>query len=339
MQAAANAARIAWGLQMSLIRSRGSARVGAGIALRELLAGDKPIDKGSLPKPIRRQRRRCVAFGFSAIVTATVAGCGTYVPEKNLFHADVIDERNRMSWEGKVESNIIANIRCEVTKGVYQAMSTGKVPWLAGWGAVISLNLTWDEISNLNPSLTYSVPIAGPSLFSMSGGLSESAHATRLESITFTWENKTLLREALLTRKALSTLDCSVLEDGTTVNSDLKIDQFIYDKASVASGHEATTRSIDYPQFSTFQETITFVVSFGGNVTPGLKLKRVAVNPTGVLASATRTETSQIIVTLGPIAKPASPAGPAELAVQAQVQHDAAYTAGATAAAIQGQSR
>lgn len=219
-------------------------------------------------------------------------------------------------------------------------MTTGNVPWLAGWGAYISLNLTWDEQSNVNPGLTYTTPIgSGSNIFSLGAGATGSAHATRYEAITFTLENKTLLREAMLTSRTSTGLDCSTLEEGATVESDLKIDEFIYDKASIAGGNEARTRPIDYPQFSTFQETLTFVVSVSGNVTPSWKFIRLSVNPSGPFLAATRTKTSQIIVTLGPIVKPAGPTGPAELALQAAIQHNAAITGGSTASAILSQSR
>jgi hypothetical protein len=281
------------------------------------------------------------ALGVSAIaLAALVSGCGLYVPQKDPLHANDIDPRNNMSRQGKIESNIIANIRCEVTRGVYNAVATGNVPWLAGWGAQISLNLTWDEQSSINPGLTYTTPIGiGPDMFSLGGGLAGSAHATRNEAITFTLENKTLLREAMLTSRTRSGLDCSALQEGATVQSDLKIDEFIYDKATIAGGHEARTSAIDYPQFSTFQETLTFVVSFGGNVTPSWKLIRLSINPGGQFLNGTRTNISTIIITLGPIAKPASPAGPAELALQAAVQHNAAFQGGSTASAILGQTR
>jgi hypothetical protein len=62
------------------------------------------------------------------------------------------------------------------------------------------------------------------------------------------------------------------------------------------------------------------------------------VNPSS-LASATRTNTSVVIVTLGPLAKPASPAGPAELSVQATVQHDFALAGALTGSAIVSQTR
>jgi len=239
-----------------------------------------------------------------------------------------------MSREGKIESNIIANIRCEVTKGLYRAIATGNVPWLAGWGASISLNLTWDDMSSVNPNILYTTPVGLTDMFSAGAGFSGSAHSTRNEDITFTLENKTLLREAMLDARSPQGLDCSALQDGVTVSSDLHIDEFIYDKVSIAGGHEARTRPIDNPQFSTFQETLTFVVTFGGNITPSWKLIRLSVIPSGQFLSETRSNTCVIIFTLGPSSNRASPAGAAQLATQSAVQHSAAVAGTATATAI-----
>jgi hypothetical protein len=270
-----------------------------------------------------------------ASLSLGLSGCGLYVPQKDPLVENTIDPGNGMSRRGKIESNIIANIRCEVTKGLYRADQSRKVPWLKGWGTSVSLNLTWDDQSSVNPNLLFTTPI-GSDLFSAGAGMSGSAHATRNEDITFTYENKTLLREAELDNRVPG-LDCSSLEDGATVSSNLHIDEFIYDKASIAGGPEARTGSIEHPVFSTFQETITFVVSFGGNVTPSWKFIRLSVNPSGQFLAATRTNTSVIIITLGPLAKPKGPGTP-QLAAQAAVQHNAAVTGTSTAAAIRSQS-
>jgi hypothetical protein len=240
-----------------------------------------------------------------------------------------------MSRRGKIESNIIANIRCEVTNGIYRAYTSGKVPWIAGWGTSVSLNLTWEDLSSVNPNLLFTTPI-GSDLFSAGAGVSVSAHATRNEDITFTYNNKTLLQEAEL-NKRVPGLSCSDLQDGVTVSSDLHIDEFIYDKASIAGGPEARTGSIEHPVFSTFQETLTFVVSFGGNITPSWKFIRLSVNPSGQFLSAARTNTSVIIITLGPLEKPKAPGTP-KLAAQAAIQHNAAVVGTSTAAAIRSQS-
>ena len=167
-------------------------------------------------------------------------------------------------------------------------------------------------------------------------GASASAHATRQENITFTWDNKTLLREG--ERDHIKPgLDCGLLTNGVTVNSDLKIDEFIFDKATVAGSGNAGNERIEYPEFSVFQETLTFVVSFSANGTPTWKLTRFTV-PNGTLIGAGRSNTSVIIVTLGKLAKPAAAAGAPELIEQARIQQEAATIGAATATSIVSQT-
>jgi hypothetical protein len=275
------------------------------------------------------------AIVMSGLCLPLLSGCGLYAPRKDLFHDNVI-EANGGTRQGNVESNIIANVRCEVIKGLFEAEATQKVPWIRQWGTSVALNLTWDEQSNLSPGLTYSTPLHVGEMFTAGAGASASAHATRQENITFTWDNKTLLEEGELDYRRRG-LDCSDLANGVTVNSDLKIDEFILDKATIASDRNASNLDIKYPEFSVFQETLTFVVSFSANGTPTWKLTRFTV-PTGTLIGAGRSNTSVIIVTLGKLAKPASPAGAAELIEQARIQQEAATIGAATATSIVSQT-
>ena len=75
-----------------------------------------------------------------ASLSLGLCGCGLYVPQKDPLTKNDRDAYG-MSHQGKIESNIIANIRCEVTNGLYQAYKSGKVPWIDKWGTSISLNL------------------------------------------------------------------------------------------------------------------------------------------------------------------------------------------------------
>jgi hypothetical protein len=273
---------------------------------------------------------------LSGICLPLLSGCGIYAPRKDLFHDNAF-EANGGTRQGNVESNIIANIRCEVIKGLFEAEATQKVPWLGGWGTSVALNLTWDEQSNLSPGLTYSTPLNVGEMFTTGVGASASAHATRQENITFTWDNKTLLEEGQLNYRKPG-LDCSDLASGVTVNSDLRIDEFILDKATIAGNGNASNLGIKYPEFSVFQETLTFILSFSANGTPTWKLTRFTV-PNGTLIGAGRSTTSVIIVTLAKLAKPATPAGPAELIDQARIQQEAATIGAATATSIVSQTR
>ncbi len=252
-----------------------------------------------------------------------LSGCGLAVPQKDPTRGNPIDKYRR-TRQGKVESNIIANIRCEVTKGLYEAKESQVMDWLNDWGTTITLDLTWEDQSSLDPGFSYAGPIGTGKTFSVGTGLSLSAHATREETITFTLDNSVLLQEAALTRNSAGKLDCKALEDGTPVQSDLDIDGFIRDKTTIAGGNEARTRSIDQPQFSTFTDKLTFVAAYGGTVTPGWKLTRVSWNPSGTLAGATRTNTSLVVVTLGPLDKKASATSGPQLSEAARVNHNAA---------------
>ena len=270
-----------------------------------------------------------------AAISVLLVGCGLYVPEKDPLHKDTVSADKQYSRQGAVEANILANIRCEVTKGLFRAIATKKVPWLGAWGVTISLNLTWEEQSDIAAGLIYSDPLGGAKLFTLGGGLTGSARATRTEAMTLTWENEILIKEAILTHRNDPNLDCSVLQTGATVNSNLKIDEFIYDKAFIAGTPTARTRSIEYAPFSTFQETVAFVISHTADVTPTWTLTRVTINPSAPFLGGKRTKTSQIIITLGPIETKETVAGQAQLALQAQVQHESALIGGSTASAIQ----
>lgn len=271
------------------------------------------------------------------LLLGIVGGCGIYVPQKDPFRDDEPVAPGELSRQGKVESNIIANIRCEIRNGVYRALQLNTVPWLETWGATVTLKLIWDEMSGLNPGLSVLSPLPNAETFTLGLGASGSAHATRVETITFNLSNAELLadRRKIVQSGVLPT--CDVFQNGIMIRSDLRIDQFIYDKASITPAGEATTRSITDPQFTVFQEQITFVASYGGSVTPTWKLTRLAVNPSSTFASASRTVTGDILITLGPLAKGAG--GKTQLASPAREQHNSAFGGGATATSIQSQSR
>lgn len=282
-----------------------------------------------------RVRIWLATIALSCLCLPLLSGCGLYAPRKDLFHDNGF-EANGGTRQGNIESNIIANIRCEVIKGLFEAEATQQVPWIRQWGTSVALNLTWDEQSNVSPGLTYTTPLNVSEMFTVGAGVSASAHSTRQENITFTWDNKTLLEEGKLNYRKPG-LDCSDLADGVTVNSDLKIDEFILDKATIASDRNASNLDIKYPEFSVFQETLTFVVSFNANGTPTWKLTRFTV-PNGTLIGAGLSNTSVVIVTLGKLAKPATAAGAPELIEQARIQQEAATIGAATATSIVGQT-
>lgn len=293
---------------------------------------------------------------LAVVSTAMMTACGTYVPSKDLMQADtrILDTSKAdfgQSSEGRLEADLVGNIRCEIANGIYLASimkhdQKYNVPYLsASWGTQITLKLTWDETSGLAPGVSFIHPMASMQSTSIGIGASATAHATRVETVTFLYENSDLLQgvndylgNPENTAKALP--DCSVRETGTMIHSDLKIADFVVDKATVASTGIASTDDPSTPPFSVFQEDLTFVGSFSGNVTPTWKLTRFTSNTTGNLLSGSRTTTGDVLITLGPLAKNMGEPGKFlhSLAEPAASQHTAAYGGGATATQVNSQT-
>ena len=289
-------------------------------------------------------------FPLVLILLGTVSGCGLWVPEKDLFSDDVVTP-GQPSPRGKYENLVVAHIRCEIRNGVWNALKLPNVQWLATWGATVTLKMTVGEMSALNPGVSLPTvlensvkkfPVNGnvttPQSFALGLGASGSANATRLETIQFTYSNKELLDEAIQDLKTNGTLSCDKLENGIMVQGDLKIGQFIYDKAVVAAIGEASSKNPTAPPYSVLQEDITFVTAFGGSVTPTWHFATITINPTGTLLSATRTSTNDVLITLGPVAQPAKGKSQAQLSAQTQAVHNAGLTGSATASAINAQA-
>jgi hypothetical protein len=202
------------------------------------------------------------------------------------------------------------------------------------WGTQVTLKLTWDEVSGLTPSVSFINPMAMMQSFSVSPGASATAHATRLETITFLFENRGLLDVA----KRKGRQDCRLRETGTMTERDLRIEEFIYDKATLAGSHVATTVDPGRPQFSTFQEDLTFVGTLSGNVTPVWKLTRISANTSGSLANASRSTTGDILITLGALATDEQGNLLPQLGNASASQHQAGIIGGSVASQNKSQS-
>ncbi|MGB8278738.1 MAG: hypothetical protein WCF20_12520 [Methylovirgula sp.] len=342
---------------------------------------------------------------FAVILPATLGGCGLAVPEKNPLAPDTLD-RNDLSSGGKYEDKLVRHIFCEIAVGLWKAYEhvkaqdqpkipgppeSMKLPWLKDWGTAITLAITVEDQSGLSPGLSLTTPFANkvftfptggnvtsPQSFSFGIGGSATANATRSETIQFTYTNVGLLKAAKYFLSEQPNFDdaCKFSQTGVTIDSDLKIWEFVYDKAVIAAngnassyvpkivavknpdgtvkmapvknpdgtvvkkpdgtvemapvlkpekdkdGNDVYTQHPSWPLYNEFTENITFTTIFGGNVTPTWKLARVSANSSGNLLSATRTNTNQLTITLGPIKTPASPTAPTQLKQGAQTQHD-----------------
>lgn len=280
---------------------------------------------------------------LALILPVALGACGLFVPEKDLFATDEYSE-------GNFESMIVRNIKCELHIGVQNFLDSrlGESPrgqFIRDWGAQVQLKIQVDEMSGLTPGVTLNTPfensiktfpiggnVTTPQSFALGLGASGTAHATRVETISFTYSFRDLLAEPLPQGG-----QCNY-ENGILIQSDLKIGQFIFDKMVIATAPgvpEAFITKTASP-FSVFSDDITFVASFGGSVTPVWHLARVSANTTGTLFNATRTNTDDVIITLGHATR-ATPTSPAQLSAQANQVHAANLIGSATGSSISSQ--
>lgn len=265
-----------------------------------------------------------------AVFCLSTAGCGLTVPPKDALVPNQKDV-NGLSVEGKFKSNLVAKIKCQMQQALFEADRLGTVPWLRRWGTQISLKMTWDERADLSGGLTNINLLKGMETFSTSVGIAGSAHATRNENVTFIWENGILLSDEVKNRNNGTNPNCGAIIDGPFLTSDLKIGEFVYDNAVLARKGVATTGDASAPPFTTFQNDLTFVASYGANVTPSWRFAKLTANSGAPFLTGQRTVTGELIITIGPLDASARQdflKMPVRLAEPAASQHNAAVVGG-----------
>jgi hypothetical protein len=276
------------------------------------------------------------------ILSAGLAGCGLYTPAKDPFKSDTPTQDTPIPEQASYESRIVNHVTCEIVEGLLQAESLN-LPWLKDWGVTVTQSITAEDQSGLSPGVSFIHPlqnavfmfpsggnVISPQSLTYSIGATGSANALRTEMIQYTFANRDLLR--------YGTVCGSQQRSGVLIDGDLKIREFIYDKAAIAASDNATIVG-GRPPFNTWTEEITFVAAYGGTATPTWKLARFTANTSSNLIVAQRTNTNDLIITLGPLGPGQPKKGKAlELAQNAMNQHNARVSAAAIAVSISGQS-
>ena len=232
---------------------------------------------------------------FGLVFPAVLAGCGTYTPDKDPFSSDKPTEFGT-TRQGNYETGIVNHVTCEIAQGLAEAKRLD-LPWLDEWGTTISQTITVEDQSGLAPGISTITPlqnvifpfasggnVVSPQSFSISIGGTASANALRTETIQYTFRNRDIL---LYTDPDT----CMSTEPGVMIDGDLKIREFIYDKATIAALGNASLvgggkNPWQRPVFNTFTEEITFVAAYGGTFTPTWKLARLTANTTQICLSA-----------------------------------------------------
>lgn len=260
--------------------------------------------------------KRIFGLASSVVVAFLVGGCGLNVPEMQEWYEP--PEQQKIT-----ENRIINHIKCELHKGVDDAIrkyyGAGKrsghtAEWIKDWLATVTLKLTVDEKGTANPGLTWVRALSDVRTFTLGAGVNGSADATRIETISFTYPLKDLRLAGRIVNPCENAGD--VLIEG-----DLKIGQFLDKKVFLS-----TVPGTIVGPYSAFSYQVTFVVVYGGTITPSWKLVEFTVNPDSPFLSATRTRTHDVTITLAP---------PGDVAAkEADSIHNAALIGQAVAAAI-----
>jgi hypothetical protein len=304
---------------------------------------------------------------FVLLVATTISSCGTYTPDKDPFQSDAEAENHETS-QGAYETAITNHIACEIGQGLEEAEKL-KLPWLTKWGTTVTQTITVEDQSGLSPGISAITPFRNDLLafpaanggnvtlaqsFSFNLGGTASANALRTETIEYTFVNKDILRVFKKNEHCLDAIH------GVMIDGDLKIREFIYDKALIAHSKNLQLlpprgiQAADIPPFNVFTEEITFIASYGASVTPTWHLARFSANTSSNLLIADRTNTNDLVITLGPIKCPSALAplgalqsdrksscpliGPVVLADTAMNQHQARVQANAIAVSVSGQT-
>ena len=290
------------------------------------------------------------------LVSAPLAGCGTYTPDKDPFSSDAPPWEGGPTSQGKYENDIVIHVVCEIGQGLRQAQRLNLPRIVNEWGTTVTQSITVEDQTGLAPGITATTPlhnriftfltggnVTASQLFSLSFGGTASANALRTETIQYTMRNNDIL--------ANTDPDPDCKNSGVMIDGDLKIREFIYDKAQIWALNNANlvgSGPLAYQAnpFNTFTEEITFVASYGGTFTPTWKLARISANTSSNLLIGQRTNTNDLIITLGPVkinkdkqGKPI-PYGsvPVQLDDFAVNQHQARVQANAIAVSVTGQS-
>jgi len=193
---------------------------------------------------------------------------------------------------------IVTNVTCEVQNAVHQVYTDYEHTFLDNWGVQITLSLTIEEKSAVNPTVNWLPPSPPSAIFNLGAGGTLSAGATRIDKLNSYYLVSELRYRACDPRNRPG--------GAFLMQSDLKLKEWLYDVISTSvTGtvpYERNTPTGPFKQ-NVVSHQVKFEVLSSGNVTPGWKLTRVSINPTGTFFATSRNRTHDLLVTFGPAEK------------------------------------
>jgi len=280
-------------------------------------------------------------------LSACLAGCGLVTPGLEEFY-DPQDTKTMVDAlvyhvQCEVQSQIQFLILDDIEASRIVLPSTNKpqgrrLEWLEKWGSQVTLTLTVDEKSSLNPGVSFnkilenattkfpSGNVTTPQSFSLGLGATGSADATRKETLTWFIDFKTFLdpKSLSLARRERDRLYQAAREAGTgtvpsnceeqngiLIQGDLKLREWLYavmlpafpQGGAIPDYAGSLAAEAKVSKKDVISHEVTFVILYSGNVTPSWKLVRVTANQGSLpFFSAQRSRTQDLLITMGPSA-------------------------------------
>ena len=247
-------------------------------------------------------------LGFCALIlTSLCCGCGTVVPQVG----EIWDNNSGAPADKTLEMLIKKKAFCELQRAVsrieaepgFRVTHNGKTTinkWIPeSWGVLMTLQITVDESTQMNPGVALTDPFKPASSFGSSvaqsfkasiGG-TFSTEANRQDKFTYYY----LVKDLEPTQPACD----GPPEHGSSflLDGDLGIDKWLRNAMNMRTSVQ--TSEISQQEVATYD--IKFIVTTNVGATPTWTLLRItASNGNGNLLGLNRNRTHELIVTFGP---------------------------------------
>lgn len=196
---------------------------------------------------------------------------------------------------------IAAHVRCETAIAALREYDPGdpKRRILPTWAAKVALNIKAFDKGNLNPTVQTFNPVQD---FIFSAGATVETNATREVTITYFIPFEEVFRnKSDYVNSRNEYKSCDVNPDvKEPIAGSLGIYQSLHAAFSSYDSNRVLSEDLVGGPFDTITHHVNFVVQAGINLNPRFNLVQVTVNPAGTLASASRAQTNDLLITFGP---------------------------------------
>lgn len=240
-------------------------------------------------------------FLLSFLLTA----CGTHVPNIQEFPGTSADAQ-------QLVEAIVQSIHCELKNAITDVIDKDHqfgvanhgiryTDWLLNdWGVQLALTLTIEEKSSISPNAVGLPPSPATAIFTIAGGATLSADATRIDKLNFYYTVAELYDK---THPHCVPGTEPPRPGSLLIQSDLGLKEWLFSQVMLYGTDEVGVYTSPKGVFkqNVLSHEVKFEVVSSGNITPAWKLVRATVNQSGSFFSASRDRTHDLLMTFGPI--------------------------------------